>query len=96
MVLNEAPGVRVGMLIRRAPHDGFEPLANPAITTRFWYTKRTHDSRRGALVGMGDVRRRRAVSVLEVEPYLRIRFHAETDDADHPTTGGVPLYSVPG
>lgn len=27
------------MLIRRAPHEVFEALADPATTTRFWYTK---------------------------------------------------------
>jgi hypothetical protein len=27
------------MLIRRASHDVFEALADPSITTRFWYTK---------------------------------------------------------
>ena len=31
--------VSVGMLIRRKPHDVFEALADPRITTRFWYSK---------------------------------------------------------
>jgi hypothetical protein len=39
--LTKAPSVDVGMLIRRSPHDVFEALADPSITTRFWYTKST-------------------------------------------------------
>jgi uncharacterized protein YndB with AHSA1/START domain len=31
--------VKVGMLIRRPPEDVFEAFADPAITTRFWFTK---------------------------------------------------------
>ncbi len=39
--LTKAPSVDVGLLIRRSPHDVFEALADPSITTRFWYTKST-------------------------------------------------------
>ncbi|GJN67806.1 hypothetical protein PLIIFM63780_002025 [Purpureocillium lilacinum] len=39
MEITKAPSVNVGMLIRRPPHAVFEALADPAITTRFWYTK---------------------------------------------------------
>ena len=38
--LTHAPSVEVGMLIRRPPGDVFQALVDPAITTRFWFTKR--------------------------------------------------------
>jgi uncharacterized protein YndB with AHSA1/START domain len=37
--LVKSPSAQTGMLIRRASHDVFEALADPSITTRFWYTK---------------------------------------------------------
>jgi uncharacterized protein YndB with AHSA1/START domain len=39
--LSIAPSADVGLLIRRAPHDVFEALADPSITTMFWYSKST-------------------------------------------------------
>ena len=36
--LTTAPAVGVGMLARRPPDDVFEALADPSVTTRFWYT----------------------------------------------------------
>jgi uncharacterized protein YndB with AHSA1/START domain len=36
------------MLIRRSPHHVFEALADPSITTRFWYTKSTARMTEGA------------------------------------------------
>ncbi len=88
MMLKEAPAVNVGMLIRRTPHDVFEALADPAITTRFWYTKSSGRMSPGAellweweMYGVAG-----HVSVLQVEPDRRIRFHSETDDPEHPTT----------
>ena len=37
--LTKSPSVDVGLLIRRPPHDVFEALADPSITTTLWYTK---------------------------------------------------------
>jgi uncharacterized protein YndB with AHSA1/START domain len=48
MELTKAPSVNVGLLIRRPQHDVFEALADPTITTRFWYTKSTGRMVKGA------------------------------------------------
>jgi uncharacterized protein YndB with AHSA1/START domain len=37
--LSQIPTVRVGMLIRRPPGEVFQALVDPAITTRFWFTR---------------------------------------------------------
>jgi uncharacterized protein YndB with AHSA1/START domain len=37
--LSYIPEVKVGMLIRRPPAAVFEAFVDPAITTRFWFTK---------------------------------------------------------
>jgi hypothetical protein len=37
--LSQIPTVKVGMLIRRPPAVVFQALVDPAITTRFWFTK---------------------------------------------------------
>ena len=37
--LKQAPAMKTGMLIRRPVADVFEAFANPAITTKFWFTK---------------------------------------------------------
>jgi hypothetical protein len=37
--LTKSPSVDTGVLVRRSPHDVFEALADPSITTRFRYTK---------------------------------------------------------
>jgi uncharacterized protein YndB with AHSA1/START domain len=37
--LTQIPPVKVGMLIHRPPRDVFQALVDPAITTRFWFTK---------------------------------------------------------
>src|SRR6185503_17397257 len=42
--------VKVGMLIRRPPEDVFEAFADPAITTRFWFTKSSGRLEPGATV----------------------------------------------
>lgn len=39
LALTLTPVVRVGMLIRRPPADVFQAFVDPAITTRFWFTK---------------------------------------------------------
>ena len=43
--LTHIPPVRVGMLVRRPPEVVFQALVDPAVSTRFWFTKST-----GALV----------------------------------------------
>ena len=37
--LDEIPTVHVGMLIRRRPEDVFRAFVDPAVTTRFWFTR---------------------------------------------------------
>jgi uncharacterized protein YndB with AHSA1/START domain len=67
---------KVGMLIRRAPEDVFEAFADPAITTRFWFTKSSGRLEPGATVrwewemygASADV------AVEEIEPGRLIRF----------------------
>jgi uncharacterized protein YndB with AHSA1/START domain len=39
--LTKAPVARAAMLIRKPPADVFEAFIDPAITTRFWFTKST-------------------------------------------------------
>ena len=46
--LAKTPSVDVGVLIRRPPHDVFEALADPSITTTFWYTKSSGRMEEGA------------------------------------------------
>jgi uncharacterized protein YndB with AHSA1/START domain len=86
--LVKSPSAQTGMLIRRAPHDVFEALADPSITTRFWYTKSSGRMEEGAeltweweMYGVSG-----KVWVQEVEPDRRIRFSWEGYDPAHPTT----------
>ena len=86
--LTKAPSVDVGMLIRRSPHDVFEALTDPSITTRFWYTKSS-----GRMVEGAELRwewemygASTKVRVEEVDPDRRIRFVWEGYDPSHPTT----------
>ena len=37
--LTHIPSVKTGMLIRRPPSEVFQALVDPAITTKFWFTK---------------------------------------------------------
>jgi uncharacterized protein YndB with AHSA1/START domain len=39
--LGTVPVVKTGMLIRKPPAAVFEAFADPAITTRFWFTDST-------------------------------------------------------
>ena len=48
--LTHAPSVETGMLIRRPPAEVFRALVDPAITTRFWFTKSTGKLAPGATV----------------------------------------------
>ncbi len=86
--LTKAPSVDVGLLIRRSPHDVFEALADPSITTRFWYTKSTGRMVEGTELTweweMYDASGK--VWVREVEADRRIRFSWENYDPSQPTT----------
>ncbi len=86
--LTKSPSVDTGVLIRRSPHDVFEALADPSITTRFWYTKSSGRMEAGAeltweweMYGASG-----KVWVQVVEPDRRIRFSWEGYDPAHPTT----------
>jgi len=37
--LTHMPSVKVGMLVRRPPAEVFRAFTDPAVTTRFWFTK---------------------------------------------------------
>jgi uncharacterized protein YndB with AHSA1/START domain len=83
-----APSTDVGMLIRRPPEDVFEALADPSITTRFWYTTSTGRMAEGAeltwaweMYGVSTT-----VLVQKVEPGRRIRYTWDGYDPAHPTT----------
>lgn len=86
--LAAAPTVDVGVLVRRPPHEVFEALADPSVTTRFWYTKSTGRMAEGAELTweweMHHVSGR--VWVREVEPDRHIRFCWDGYDPSHPTT----------
>jgi uncharacterized protein YndB with AHSA1/START domain len=86
--LTESPSVDVGMLIRRSPHDVFEALGDPSITTRFWYTKSSGRMEKGAeLTWEWEMYGASAkVWVQEVEADHRISFSWEGYDPAHPTT----------
>ena len=86
--LTKAPSVDVGMLIRRPPHEVFEELADPSITTMFWYTKSTARMSEGAeLTWEWEMHCASGkVWVREVQADRRIRFSWEGYDPAHPTT----------
>jgi uncharacterized protein YndB with AHSA1/START domain len=68
--------VNVGLLIRRPPHEVFQAIVDPAVTTKIWYTDSTGPMTAGAELtwtwAMYDASAR--VRVLEVEPGRRVRF----------------------
>lgn len=86
--LTRPPVVNVGMRIRRTPHDVFEALADPRITTRFWYSKSSGRMVEGAELlwewemygASGHVR------VVDVEDDRLIRFVWDGYDPANPTT----------
>jgi uncharacterized protein YndB with AHSA1/START domain len=86
--LSKPPSVETGMLVRRSPHDVFEALADPSITTRFWYTKSSGQMEEGAeLTWEWEMYGRSVkVGVEEVGADRRIRFSWEGYDPAHPTT----------
>jgi uncharacterized protein YndB with AHSA1/START domain len=84
--LTHVPSVELGMLIRRPPGDVFQALVDPAITTRFWFTRST-----GRVVPGAELRwdwemygASAKVSVKEVEEARRILI--EWGDGDESTT----------
>ena len=86
--LTKAPSVDVGMLVRRPPHEVFAALAEPSITTRFWFTKSTGRMAEGAeLTWEWEMYRVSGrVWVKDVDPDRRIRFSWDGYDPAHPTT----------
>jgi uncharacterized protein YndB with AHSA1/START domain len=74
--LTRVPTVKVGMRIRRPPSEVFQAFVDPAITTRFWFTKSSGKLALGATVRwdweMYGVSAE--VSVKEFEPDSRIVF----------------------
>ena len=86
--LTKPPSVDVGMLVRRPPHEVFEALADPSITTRFWFTKSTGRMAQGAeLTWEWEMYRASGrVWVKEIQADRRIRFTWDGYDPSHPTT----------
>jgi uncharacterized protein YndB with AHSA1/START domain len=83
--LTHIPAMKVGLLIRRPPGEVFQAFVDPAITTKFWFTKSSGKMTPGAdlhwdweMYGVST-----KVSVKEVEDNSRILF--EWDD-DKPRT----------
>jgi uncharacterized protein YndB with AHSA1/START domain len=75
------------MLIRRQVHDVFEAMADPAITSRFWFTKSSGKMVRGAeltweweMYGVSS-----SISVKEADEDSRLRFTWSGYDPRHPT-----------
>lgn len=86
--LTRPPSTRTGMLVRRPPELVFSAIADPAITTRIWFTKSS-----GRMVAGATLRwewemygASSEVSVLEVEENRRIRLTWSGYDPEHPTT----------
>jgi uncharacterized protein YndB with AHSA1/START domain len=74
--LTRIPTVHVGMVVRRPPTEVFAAFADPAITTRFWFTRSTGRVEHGARLhwvwdqhGVST-----DVTVRDVEPGRRIVF----------------------
>lgn len=81
--LTSIPSVRVGMLIRRPATEVFQAFVDPAVTTRFWFTKSSGKLTPGAKVrwdwemyGVGA-----DVIVHEVEDDRRLVFQWDNADA---------------
>src|SRR5690606_41440890 len=83
--LTHIPAVTAGMLIRRPACEVFQPFADPAVTTRLWFSKSTGMMKPGAvlrwdweMLGVSA-----QVRVQEVEEHGRISY--TRNDAYHPT-----------
>lgn len=85
LVLTRAPAVTTGILIRRPAHQVYEAFADPAVTTRFWFTRGSGRLESGARVRwdweMFDLHT--IVTVKRAEADRRILFDW---NPDHPTT----------
>ncbi len=86
--LTHAPATTCGLLIRKPPHDVFQAIVNPAITTKIWYTKSNGKMTPGAellweweMYGVSS-----KVTVKEVEENGRILFTWTGYTPDNPTT----------
>jgi uncharacterized protein YndB with AHSA1/START domain len=86
--LTHIPDVEVGMLVRRPPDDVFQAFVDPAITTRFWFTRSSGKLTPGADLQwdweMYGVSAR--VRLHEVEDNRRIRFEWGDDWGDDAAT----------
>src|SRR5918996_3287051 len=98
LTLSKVPSVNVGLLIRTAPEQVFEALVEPAITTRFWYTRSSGPMSPGAqlrwdweMYGVSSEE-----SVHHVEPDRRIGFSWNSYDPTAPTTVDIRLDPRPG
>lgn len=80
--LTQIPSVKVGMGIRKPPREVFQAFADPAITTRFWFSKSSGTLTPGAIVQwdweMYGVSTKLAVK--EVEPDSRILIDWDLDE----------------
>jgi uncharacterized protein YndB with AHSA1/START domain len=88
LVLSRVPVMKVGMLIRRPVHEVFEAIADPSITTKFWYTKSNGRMVEGAdlvweweMYGVSS-----SVSVKTVQDDQRISFTWSGYSPENPTT----------
>ncbi|ASF07072.1 MULTISPECIES: SRPBCC family protein [Nocardia] len=84
----EPPSVDLGMLIRRPPHDVFEALADPSITSKFWYTKSSGRMAEGAeltweweMYGVA-----RTIRVQKFDTDSKIQFTWDNYNPEEPTT----------
>jgi uncharacterized protein YndB with AHSA1/START domain len=88
LTLSEAPSATSALLIRRPVAEVFRAIADPAVTTRFWYTKSSGPMTPGAtlrwdweMYGVNtDVR------VEAVDEHKRIRFTWSGYNPQRPTT----------
>jgi uncharacterized protein YndB with AHSA1/START domain len=86
--LTKTPSVKVGLLVRTPPERVFEAFRDPAVTTKFWYTKSTGEMTPGAtlrwdweMYGVAS-----DVTVDEVEEHRRIAFRWNDHDSEGPPT----------
>jgi uncharacterized protein YndB with AHSA1/START domain len=88
LTLTQPPTMRTGLLIRKPPRDVFQAIADPAVTTKIWYTKSSGKMTPGAdllweweMYGASS-----KVSVKEIEDNSRILFTWSGYTPDKPTT----------
>lgn len=83
LALTSVPTVNAGMLIRRPPEAVFQAFVDPAITTRFWFTKSSGKLAPGAKVTWEweTYGASATVSVTEFEENRRIVFDWGSEDS---------------